>query len=59
MEVLKKHGVALNFTLAHMNINMDMDMDSSEALEDPDALAWQVSISTFFIYLMEVECLSK
>ncbi|CAH1447942.1 unnamed protein product [Lactuca virosa] len=44
IEVLKKHGVALNFTLAHMNINMDMDMDmdSSEALEDPDALSWQV-----------------
>lgn len=38
MEMLNKNGVALNFTLSHM----DPHMDSSEALEDPDALAWQV-----------------
>ncbi|XP_076893313.1 beta-amylase 7-like isoform X1 [Bidens hawaiensis] len=41
METLKKHGVALNFTLAQMGIS-DPHMDSSEAFEDPDGLAWQV-----------------
>lgn len=43
METLKKHGVALNFTLAQMGIS-DPHMDSSEAFEDPDGLAWQVSM---------------
>ncbi|KAF5811622.1 putative beta-amylase transcription factor BES/BZR family [Helianthus annuus] len=41
MEMLKKHEVALNFTLAQMGIS-DPHMDSSEVLEDPDGLAWQV-----------------
>lgn len=41
MEMLKKHGVSLNFTLAQMGIS-DPHMDSSEALGDPDGLAWQV-----------------
>lgn len=44
MEVLKKHGVALNFTLAQMEIS-DPHIESSEVLGDPDDLAWQVRLS--------------
>ncbi|PWA93190.1 beta-amylase 7 [Artemisia annua] len=41
MQMLKKHGVALNFRSAQMSIS-DPHMDSSEAFGDPDGLAWQV-----------------
>ncbi|GJS34193.1 beta-amylase 7 [Tanacetum coccineum] len=42
MQMLKKHGVALNFKSAQMCIS-DPHMDSSEAFGDPDGLAWQVT----------------
>lgn len=41
MEMLKKHGVALNFTVSQIGFS-DPHMDTSEALGDPDGLAWQV-----------------
>ncbi|XP_071701296.1 beta-amylase 7-like isoform X2 [Rutidosis leptorrhynchoides] len=41
MEIIKKHEVGLNFSLAQMDIS-DPHIDSSEALGDPDGLAWQV-----------------
>ncbi|GJS42752.1 putative reverse transcriptase domain-containing protein [Tanacetum coccineum] len=42
MQMLKKHGVALNFKSAQMCISYQ-HMDSSKAFGDPDGLAWQVS----------------
>ncbi|XP_059634168.1 beta-amylase 7-like isoform X2 [Cornus florida] len=42
--LLKKHGVALNFTCAELGIydHIDQHVDFSEALADPEGLAWQV-----------------
>ncbi|GJV35958.1 zinc finger, CCHC-type containing protein [Tanacetum coccineum] len=42
MQMLKKHGVALNFKSAQMCI-LDQHMESSKAFGDPDGLAWQVT----------------
>lgn len=40
--MLKKHGAALNFTTAEVGM-VDQLEDSSQALADPEGLAWQVS----------------
>ncbi|CAO2835630.1 unnamed protein product [Amaranthus hypochondriacus] len=41
MSMLKKHGAALSFTTAEAAM-LDQSKDSSEALADPEGLAWQV-----------------
>lgn len=41
MSMLKKHGAALNFTTAEVSM-LDQLEDSSQALADPEGLAWQV-----------------
>lgn len=43
MAMLKKHGAALNFVCAEWG-TLDHNEDFSEAVADPDGLAWQVSI---------------
>lgn len=42
MSMLKKHRAALSFTTAEAAM-LDQSEDSSEALADPEGLAWQVS----------------
>lgn len=41
MSMLKKHGAALTFTTAEVGL-LDQLEDSSEAIADPEGLAWQV-----------------
>lgn len=40
-EVLKKHGVALNFTCVELR-TLDHNMDYPDAMADPEGLVWQV-----------------
>lgn len=47
MAMLNKHGAALNFINAEFGGPLDPSVDFSEALSDPDGLAWQVSIEHF------------
>ncbi|KAM7511988.1 hypothetical protein LguiB_010863 [Lonicera macranthoides] len=42
MSMLNKHGAALNFVNAEFGGPLDPSVDFSEALSDPDGLAWQV-----------------
>ncbi|CAA2984246.1 beta-amylase 7-like isoform X1 [Olea europaea var. sylvestris] len=41
MAMLKRHGAALNFTCSEMSM-LDQHVDFSEALAEPEGLAWQV-----------------
>ncbi|CAA3026586.1 beta-amylase 7-like isoform X1 [Olea europaea subsp. europaea] len=41
MAMLKRHGAALNFTCSEISI-LDQHMEFSEALAEPEGLAWQV-----------------
>lgn len=42
--MIKKHGAALNFTCAEVQM-LEQHEDFSEALADPEGLVWQVSIT--------------
>ena len=43
MSMLRKHGAALNLTSAEVGL-VDQHSEPSEALSDPEGLAWQVRV---------------
>lgn len=51
--MLKKHGVALNFTCVELR-TLDQHEDFPEALADPEGLVWQVIAVLFVLVLTYV-----